>query len=90
MKANFFRKTHIIAQFKKCKYLLDRKFDFVKIHALGKAINQALCLALKIEEEMHNSISVNILTGTVEVFYFNRIWLVKRPKVVFVWFGVVG
>uniref|UniRef100_A0A915N687 FAD/NAD(P)-binding domain-containing protein n=1 Tax=Meloidogyne javanica TaxID=6303 RepID=A0A915N687_MELJA len=61
------RKTHIIAQFKKCKYLLDRKFDFVKIHALGKAINQALCLALKIEEEMHNSISVNILTGTVEV-----------------------
>uniref|UniRef100_A0A915P3L1 FAD/NAD(P)-binding domain-containing protein n=1 Tax=Meloidogyne floridensis TaxID=298350 RepID=A0A915P3L1_9BILA len=46
---------------------VTRKFDFVKIHALGKAINQALCLALKIEEEMHNSISVNILTGTVEV-----------------------
>uniref|UniRef100_A0A1I8BYW9 Ribonuclease P n=1 Tax=Meloidogyne hapla TaxID=6305 RepID=A0A1I8BYW9_MELHA len=61
------RKTHILAQFKKCKRLLDRKFDFVKIHALGKAINQALCLALKIEEEMHNSIGVTIVTGTVKV-----------------------
>ena len=61
------RKTQLVAQFKKCKQLLDHKFDEVVIHALGRAINQALRLALWLEDAMRHSIKLDMVTSSVTV-----------------------
>uniref|UniRef100_A0A915ETV9 DNA/RNA-binding protein Alba-like domain-containing protein n=1 Tax=Ditylenchus dipsaci TaxID=166011 RepID=A0A915ETV9_9BILA len=45
-------KTKFMAQFNKCKGLLDKKTDDIVIHALGNAIHRALNLALMLENAM--------------------------------------
>jgi DNA-binding protein len=63
-----------VAQFKKCKKLLDQKYDEVIIHALGRAINRALRLAIWLQDAMLHSIKTDMVTSSVKVSY-TRFWL---------------
>lgn len=55
-------KTDFTAQFKKCLEILNSETGEVFLHAIGNAINRAINLALKLEEEFSYKYECNTST----------------------------
>ena len=67
-------KTDFVAQYKKCLEILNTETGEVYLHAIGNAINRAINLALKLEEEFTykyecNTSTIN-LTGNLKQLIF--------------------
>ncbi|KAJ1919985.1 hypothetical protein H4219_001646 [Mycoemilia scoparia] len=57
------------SQIKRAKHLLlDKKFPFVNIHALGAAIGHAIILANQLRERMYNQVNLETSISTTNVY----------------------
>eukprot|EP01136_Pigoraptor_vietnamica_P028083 Opistho-1_new@85210 len=61
------RNTEFPAQLDRAQKLLDAGFDEIFIHGLGAAINRAINLALRLQEQHKGTLSVAANTSTVEL-----------------------
>ncbi|KAL1242720.1 Ribonuclease P protein subunit [Trichinella spiralis] len=60
-------KTHIKAQMKICKKLLDSGYNAVYIHAMGDAMNRAISLSLQLKRQGRGSLNVDVCTSSVNL-----------------------
>lgn len=67
-------KTDFEAQFKKCLEILNSEIGEVFLHAIGNAINRAINLALKLEEE--HGFKHEVQTSTITLTGENIIQLI--------------
>ncbi|XGW30251.1 hypothetical protein V3C99_009329 [Haemonchus contortus] len=61
------KKTSISSTMKRVEEILHNKENEIYIHGLGSSLNRAMVLALEVQKNFTDSISLNITTSTVNV-----------------------